>query len=74
MLIIFFASLSMSYCNFPSLILLSIVMISFCIFYTRLFLKRKGLSDARVVSISKKEYGFAVLFFIKMHKVLKVNK
>ena len=32
-------------------------------FYTlskRLFLKRKGLFDARVVLITKKEYGFTV--------------
>ena len=34
-------------------------MISFYILSTRFFLKRKGLSDAGVVSITKKEYGFA---------------
>ena len=34
-------------------------MISFYILSKR-FLKREELSDARVVSITKKEYGFAV--------------
>ena len=29
----------------------------------RFFLKYKGLSDARVVSVTKKEYGFVVHFF-----------
>ena len=37
-------------------------MISFYILSTRFFLKRKGLSDARVASITKKEYGFEVHF------------
>ena len=59
---IFAASLLISYCNFPSLILSSIVMISFYILSERLFLKREGLSDPRVASITKKEYGFAVHF------------
>ena len=35
-------------------------MISFYIISKRFFLKRKGLSDARVLSLNKKEYGFAV--------------
>ena len=50
-------------------------MISFYILSKRLSLKRKGLSNARVVSITKKEYGFAVNFFEKTHtdKVFKVN-
>ena len=43
-------------------VLLSIVIISFYILSKRLFLKRKGLSDARVVSIIKNEYGFVVHF------------
>ena len=47
-------------------------MINFDIVSKRLFLKREELYDARIVSITKKEYGFAV-FFIKIHKVLKVN-
>ena len=42
-------------------------MISFYILYKRFFLKREGLSDARVASITKKEYGFAVHFFAKIH-------
>ena len=33
-------------------------MISFYILSDRSFLKRKGLSDARVVSITKNGYGF----------------
>ena len=37
-------------------------MISFYIVSRRLFLKREGLSDARVVSITKKEYSLAVDF------------
>ena len=35
-------------------------MIKFYILSKRFFLKRKKLSDAKVVSITKKEYGFAV--------------
>ena len=35
-------------------------MISFYIISKRFFLKRKGLSDAKVLSLNKKEYGFAV--------------
>ena len=38
------------------------VMIIFYIFSKRFFVKCKGLSDAGVVSITKKEYGFAVHF------------
>ena len=37
-------------------------MISFYNLSKRLFLKCKGLSDARVVSITKKEHVFAVHF------------
>ena len=37
-------------------------MISFYILSKRCFLKRKGLSDAKVLSITKNEYGFAVFF------------
>ena len=39
-------------------------MISFHILSKTIILKRKGLSDARVGSITKKEYGFAVHFYI----------
>ena len=48
-------------------------MIKFYILSKRFFLNRKGLSDARVASITKKEYGFAVPSFIKSHEVFKVN-
>ena len=37
-------------------------MISFHIFSKRLHLKRKGLSDAKEVFVTEKEYGFAVYF------------
>ena len=37
-------------------------MTSFHIVSERFFLKRKGLPDVRVASITKKEYGFAVCF------------
>ena len=40
-------------------------MISFYILSKRFFLKREGLSDARVLSVTEKEYGFAVPFFVK---------
>ena len=50
---IFAASLLILYCNFSYLMLLSIVMISFYIFSERFFSKCKGLSDARVASITK---------------------
>ena len=59
---IFVTSLLISYCNSSSLILSSAVLINFYILSTRFFLIRKGLSDVRVVSITKKEYGFAVRF------------
>ena len=35
-------------------------MISFYVLSKRFFLKRKGLSDARVVHVTKQEYDFAV--------------
>ena len=38
-------------------------MISFYALSRRFFLKRKGLSNARAASITKKEYDFAVHFF-----------
>ena len=58
---IFAASLFIIYCSFASLIFSSI-MISFYILPKRFFLKRKGLSDARVVSVPGIEYGFSVHF------------
>ena len=57
-----FASLSISLCSFSSLILSSIAMISFYILSKRFFLKCKGLSEARIPPITKKEYGFVVHF------------
>ena len=59
---IFSASLLISCCSFSSLILSSIVMISFYILSKRFFLKREGLSAARVASIIKKGCGFVVHF------------
>ena len=55
---IFASSLLILYCSFSSLILSSIFMINFYIVSKRFFLKRKELSDGRVVSITKKEYGW----------------
>ena len=60
---IFAASLVILYCTFSSIILSSIAMISFYIVSKRFFLKHEGLSDERVVSVTKKEYVFAVHFF-----------
>ena len=59
---IFAASLLISHCNFSSLILSLIAMISFYILSKRFFLKRQRLSDARLVSITNNEYGFLVHF------------
>ena len=59
---IFVASLLIFYFIFSSLMLSSIVMISFYILPKRFFLKHEELSDARVVLINKKEYVFAVHF------------
>ena len=66
---IFGASLLISYCNFLSLILSLIVMINFYIVSEKIFLKRKRLSDRRVVSLNKKK----MVLQYKIHKVLKVN-
>ena len=54
------------YCSFSSLFLSSIVMINLYILSKRFFLKRKELSDARVVSITKNEYRFAVHFLLRL--------
>ena len=51
----FTASLLILYCSFSSLILASIVMINFYFLSKRFFLKRIELSDARVVSMTKKK-------------------
>ena len=50
---IFAASLLISYCSFSSLILSSVVMISFYILSKILSLKCKGLADAEVASVTK---------------------
>ena len=60
---IFAASQLISYCSFSCLILSSVVMTSFYIISKRFYLKRKGLSEARLQSITKKEYGFPVHSF-----------
>ena len=44
-------------------------MISFYIPLKRISLKRKGLSDAREASVTDKECGFTVYFFVKIHKI-----
>ena len=47
--------------SFLSVILLSVVLITFYILSKRLHLNRKKLFEARVVSLTKKEYGFTIL-------------
>ena len=47
------------YCSFSCITLSSIAIISFFILSKQFLLKSKGLSDARVVSVTKKEYGFS---------------
>ena len=50
------------------------LLINFYIFSKVLRLKRKELAGVIVVSLSKKEYGFAV-HFLKIHKVfIKIHK
>ena len=58
---IFTAFLLILPCSFSSLILSSIVIGSFYILPKRFFQKRERLFNVRVVSITKEEYGFAVL-------------
>ena len=48
-------------------------MISFYMLSERFRLICLQLSDIRAVSITKKEYGFAVYIFIKIHEVFIVN-
>ena len=59
---IFAASLFISYCSFSSLIWSSVVMASFYVISKRFFLKHNLLSDARLQSFIKREYGFAMHF------------
>ena len=48
------------------------IYIYICIYIYIFFLKRKELSDARVVSINNKKW-FCSTLFIKIHKVFKVT-
>ena len=57
---IFAVPLLILYYSILYLIFSSIVMINFYIFSKMMRLKHKGLSDGRVISLSKKEYGFVV--------------
>ena len=59
---IFTASLLISYFSFSLLILSSIVMIKFYILSKMFLVKHEELSDTRVLSITKRESGFAVHF------------
>ena len=70
---IFGASLLITYCSFSSLILSSIVIISFYILSKRFSLKHEKLSDAKVASITKKRIRCCSIFFITIHKFSKVN-
>ena len=72
---IFAASLLILYCSFPSLILSPTVLISFYILSKTFFLKREILSDGRVVSITKNDFGLWIYstFVIKIHKALEIN-
>ena len=66
----FVASLLISYCSFSSLFFSSVVMISFCILFERFFQEIKGLFDARVASINKKEYDFTIHFLQRFIKLI----
>ena len=68
---VFDASVLMSYCNFSSLILSSIVLINFYILSKRFFMKHERLSDVRVASITEKIW-LCCTCFMKINKVLKV--
>ena len=59
---IFAASLLIWYCSFSSLNLSTTVMISFYILSKRFFLKYEGLSDARTVSVLKKNIVLQYIF------------
>ena len=53
---VFDACLLILYCSFSLLILQLLIIISFYIIFKRSCLKRKGLSETRVVPVTKKEY------------------
>ena len=65
------ASLWISYCKFSSLIWSSIAMILLYIYFKRFFLDLKGLSNGKVVSLTKKEYGSVVHSLYIFMKFLK---
>ena len=39
----------------------------------KVFLNLKGLSDARIASLTKKEYGSAVHFFVDINEIFTAN-
>ena len=65
---IFGSFLLISNCSCSSLMLFWVVMVKFYIFSKNVFLKPKEISYARAVSITKKEYGFAVHFLQRFIK------
>ena len=68
---IFTVSLLIFYCCFSSPTLSPVARISFYILSERFFLKHKELLDAKVVSVTKKEYGFAVHFLKRFINTIK---
>ena len=68
---IFSACLLIPYCYFSCLILSSIPITNFNILSRRLFLKPKGLTGARVASVTKKECGFVIHMLWILIKSLK---
>ena len=63
---IFTVAMSVLYYNIISLILLSMVMITLYTSSNRFFQKHNELSDRRVVSMTKNEYGCAAHFCIAL--------
>ena len=57
---IFAALLLISYCSFSSLIWSSLVMITLYIYFRRFFLNLNGLSNGKLVSLTKDEYSSTV--------------
>ena len=60
---IFATFLLILYCRFSFLVILSVVMISFYILSKRFHRKRKGLSDARAVSLTKRKIVLKYIFY-----------
>ena len=69
---IFATSLLISYCSFSTSVG-SLIIILLYIYLKIFFLNLKGLSDGRVVSLTKKEHGSAVNFFMDLYKIFKTN-